>query len=206
MQLAILAKAPGRAEDSKTVTHILMVDDQDEKAADIRRHHGFNALPDSPQTVRRPWQRSGGLRQQLQTGSNLPQSSYLISRGHIAEATTKYVGWWVGPESDFLLGVKRTNTSRDVRGALPVLAYALEKEWTNAQARQVLSQSKPSPARLDMALNRLRTIVKDGIGRGLLVFFRVLPVFQASSAPICLGKSMAPCSTRTIRTSVACGR
>lgn len=26
------------------------------------------------------------------------------------------------------MGVKRTDSSRDVRGALPVLAYALEKE------------------------------------------------------------------------------
>ncbi len=104
------------------------------------------------------------------------------------------------------MGVKRTDSSRDVRGPLPVLAYALEKEWTNAQARLVLPQFKPSPSRLEMALNRLRTIVKDGIGRGLLVLSRVLPVFQASSAPICRGKSMAPCSTRTTRTSVACGR
>ena len=51
LQLAILAKAPGRAEDSKTVIHILMVDDQDEKAADIRRHHGFIALTDTPRTL-----------------------------------------------------------------------------------------------------------------------------------------------------------
>lgn len=101
---------------------------KDEARADFHQHYGFIALPDSPQTVRRPWQRSVELRQQLRIGSNLPQSSYLISRGHIAEATTKYVGWWVGPESDFLMGVKRTDSSRDVRGALPVLAYALEKE------------------------------------------------------------------------------
>lgn len=125
---APLVKAPGRAAGYKTAIYILMVDDQDETAADFRRHDGFIALPDSPQTVRRPWQRSTGLRQQLQIGSNLPQSSYLISRGHIAEATTKYVGWWVGPESDFLMGVKRTDSSRDVRGALPVRACELEKE------------------------------------------------------------------------------
>lgn len=82
---AILAMAPGRAAGSKTVIHLLMVDDQDKTAADLRRHHGFIALPDSPQTVRRSWQRSVGLRQQLQIGSNLPQSSYLISQSHIAQ-------------------------------------------------------------------------------------------------------------------------
>lgn len=125
---AILAKAPGRAAGSKTAINILKVDDQDETAADLRRHHGFIALPDSPQSVRRQWQRSVGLRQQVQIGSNLPQSSHLISQGHIAEATKKHAGWWVSPESDFLMGVKRTNTSCDVRGALPVLICALEKE------------------------------------------------------------------------------
>lgn len=51
---AILAKAPGRAAGSKTVIHILTVNHQDEKAADFRRHHGFIALPDSPQNTSRP--------------------------------------------------------------------------------------------------------------------------------------------------------
>ena len=48
---ALLAHALGRAAGSEIAACALIVDAQDDAAANFYRHHGFVALPDSPRTL-----------------------------------------------------------------------------------------------------------------------------------------------------------
>lgn len=72
-------------------------------------------------------------------------------------------GRWAGRRGPILVEVKRTNSMRDVRGALLALAYLLQSEPSTAEAVCVLVDSRLSQSRLDAELNQLRGVLRPQI-------------------------------------------
>jgi hypothetical protein len=69
-------------------------------------------------------------------------------------------GRWEGTAGPILVEVKRTNSMRDVRGALLALAYLVDGESSKSQAVCVVVDSRLSQARLGEELNRLRGVLR----------------------------------------------
>lgn len=74
-------------------------------------------------------------------------------------------GRWDGPRRSILVEVKRTNSMRDVRGALLALAYLVHGEPSTAQAVCVLVDSRLSQGRLQEELNRLRGVLRPELAK-----------------------------------------
>jgi hypothetical protein len=72
-------------------------------------------------------------------------------------------GRWAGPRGPILVEVKRTNSMRDVRGALLALAYLVRSEPSTAEAVCVLVDSRLSQSRLKAELNQLRSVLRPQI-------------------------------------------
>jgi hypothetical protein len=72
-------------------------------------------------------------------------------------------GRWDGPRGPILVEVKRTNSMRDVRGALLALAYLVQSEPSTAEAVCVLVDSRLSQSRLEEELNQLRGVLRPQI-------------------------------------------
>lgn len=72
-------------------------------------------------------------------------------------------GRWEGPAGPILVEVKRTNSIRDVRGALVALAYMVHGEPSTSRAVCVLVDSRLSHGRLQEELHRLRGVLRPEI-------------------------------------------
>ena len=72
-------------------------------------------------------------------------------------------GRWEGPAGPILVEVKRTNSMRDVRGALVTLAYLVRGEPSTSRAVCVLVDSRLSHGRLQDELHRLRGVLHPEI-------------------------------------------
>lgn len=72
-------------------------------------------------------------------------------------------GRWEGPAGSILVEVKRTNSMRDVRGALVALAYLVDSEPPTSRAVCVLVDSRLSHGRLEEELHRLRGVLRPEI-------------------------------------------
>lgn len=84
--------------------------------------------------------------------------------GDIDTATAYEVdGRWEGHGGSILVEVKRTNSMRDVRGALVALAYLVDGEPLTSRAVCVLVDSRLSCARLEEELHRLRGVLRPEI-------------------------------------------
>lgn len=72
-------------------------------------------------------------------------------------------GRWESPAGSILVEVKRTNSMRDVRGALVALAYLVDGEPATSRAVCVLVDSRLSHGRLGEELHRLRGVLRPEI-------------------------------------------
>ena len=72
-------------------------------------------------------------------------------------------GRWHGPDSDVLVEVKKTSSTRDVRSAFLALAYALSSEPEHAIALLVMVQTRLSLARLREELELFRRVAHPAL-------------------------------------------
>lgn len=72
-------------------------------------------------------------------------------------------GRWDGAGGAVLVDIKRTNSMRDVRGALLALAYLVRDESSTSQAVCVLVDSRLTSGRLNEELHRLRGVLRPEI-------------------------------------------
>lgn len=72
-------------------------------------------------------------------------------------------GRWESPSGPILVDVKRTNSMRDVRGALLALAYRVRSEASTSRAVCVLVDTRLSQGRLQEELQRLRGVLHPEI-------------------------------------------
>jgi hypothetical protein len=86
-----------------------------------------------------------------------------MSRNLSNTADDEADGRWEGRAGTILVEVKRTNSMRDVRGALVALAYLLQGEPSTSRAVCVLVDSRLSHGRLQEELHRLRGVLRPKI-------------------------------------------
>jgi len=76
---------------------------------------------------------------------------------------TKADGCWKGPNGHIHVEVKKTNSVRDVRGALLTLAYLIGREPSKNQAVCVVVETRLSSGRLEEELVRFRQVIHPAI-------------------------------------------
>jgi hypothetical protein len=76
---------------------------------------------------------------------------------------TKADGCWKGPNGHIHVEVKKTNSVRDVRGALLTLAYLIGQEPSKNQAVCVVVETRLSSGRLKEELVRFRQVIHPAI-------------------------------------------
>lgn len=76
---------------------------------------------------------------------------------------TKADGCWKGPNGHIHVEVKKTNSVRDVRGALLTLAYIIGQEPSKNQAACVVVETRLSSGRLKEELVRFRQVIHPAI-------------------------------------------
>jgi hypothetical protein len=76
---------------------------------------------------------------------------------------TKADGCWKGPKGHIHVEVKKTNSVRDVRGALLTLAYLIGQEPSKNQAVCVVVETRLSSGRLEEELVRFRQVIHPAI-------------------------------------------
>lgn len=72
-------------------------------------------------------------------------------------------GRWASPRGPILVEVKRTNSMRDVRGALLALVYLVQSEPSTAEAVCLRVDSRLYQNRLEEELNQLRGVLRPHI-------------------------------------------
>ncbi|MEY3204063.1 MAG: hypothetical protein RLZZ21_394 [Planctomycetota bacterium] len=82
------------------------------------------------------------------------------SRDVNTEGRYRADGRWEGPTGPILVEVTRTNSMRDVRGALVALATLLHGEQVGCRAVCVLVGSRLSPGRLEEELQRVQGVLR----------------------------------------------